>query len=221
MDGLAQLADLARTISGSDGLQSAWSGTGPTFDGRKRCGLCDHDQPYTAPFLKHVCPSCAAIWLPGLCGQCGETSVTFTLDGQLSPYARCGCGGTLRQLASVPRPRTPVDPETAAAASVVSARRLELATVLWRIALGLLVVGAALGTWSLMTHHAAPAPTPTTRPAVVVAGLSDAAQQGKLAAARLDREGRAHDTVGCATLMPSGLPSGPKRDDFLGSCLAG
>lgn len=54
------------------------------------------------PFLRHVCRSCAATWVPGICGDCAHTSVTFTVDGLLSPFARCGCGGGLRQVVYAP-----------------------------------------------------------------------------------------------------------------------
>lgn len=228
MDGHAQLRSLALAINGASDIDAAWAGTGQPMDVRKQCGICGEDQPVRVPFLRHVCRGCAAIWVPGICGDCAHTSVTFTQDGQLSRYASCGCGGTLRQVAYVPRPRVAVDPEVAAARKVVVEQRKQRATRTSRTVMVLLTALAVAGTVQVVhAHSKGPAAAPTEvvkRVSTVEPSTLTPEQQGRKAAARLEANGQHNDVFSCATLLPpaptpSAAPVGSK--EFLAACLKG
>ena len=229
MDGRAQLLTLARAIDGAAQVDAAWAGTGPVVDLRKTCGVCGEDQPVRVPFLRHVCRSCQAIWVPGICGDCAHTCVTFTLDGQLSAFAGCGCGGRLRQLGFVPRPRVAVDPEVAKARREVVERRTRQGTRAWRVLLVALAVTAlVLGVRTVTGNHrgepVAPAPT-RQAPAVLDGASQSLAAQGRLAALRLRQAGQVNDVFGCAGQLPaSALSKAADPADakaFLAGCVAG
>lgn len=233
MDGHAQLRSLALAINGASDIDAAWAGTGGAMDLRKQCGICGEDQPVRVPFLRHVCRACAAIWVPGICGDCAHTSVTFTQDGQLSKYASCGCGGTLRQVAYVPRPRAAVDPEVAAARKVVLEERKRHATRTSRVVMVLLTALAVTGTVQVVREHgkgpAAPQTAVVPRTAPVDPATLTPAQLGKRAAATLQGKGQHNDVFSCATLLPpvpkpsaapvEGASAGSKA--FLAACLKG
>ena len=234
MDGHAQLRSLALAINGASDVDAAWAGTGQPLDLRKQCGICGEDQPVRVPFLRHVCRACSAIWVPGICGDCAHTSVTFTQDGQLSRYASCGCGGSLRQVAYVPRPRVAVDPEVAAARKVVVERRKKRATWTSRTALVVLAALASGGAWqALHARHAAP--TAVHEPVVHESWDDDPtltmAQRGTRAAHRLDASGVGHDVFSCAGQLPTPAPApsaSPQplvasagSKEFLAACLRG
>lgn len=239
MDGRAQLQSLAHAINGSAEIEAAWAGTGPAADVRKTCGICGLDQPVRIPFLRHVCRGCAAIWVPGICVDCAHTSVTFTMDGQLSPFATCGCSGRLRQLAYVPKPRVTVDPVVAAARQVVVQKSHTRAKWMARVALVAIAALATVGGVQLVhRNHKAPVTDPA---AVVHRDLHDdpalpMADRGRLAAARLRAQGQNHDVFACAAQLPpppptpSALPGsapvpaaegGTGSNAFLAACLAG
>ena len=201
MDGRAQLQTLAHAITSASQVEAAWAGTGPIVDLRKRCGLCAEEQPVRVPFLRHVCRNCAAIWVPGICVECAHTSVTFTTDGQLSRSASCGCGGALRQLALVPKPRVALDPEVAAVREVVVQRRKRQARHTTRWLLVGVALFATLGAMRLTHHTTPPPPRPAVVPPVPDAGLSPQ-DQGRQAGARLVAKGRSNDVFACAALVP-------------------
>lgn len=212
MDGRAQLHSLAHAINSSAEVEAAWAGTGPRVEVRKSCGICGTDQPVRIPFLRHVCRSCAAIWVPGICGDCAHTSVTFTVDGQLSRFATCGCSGQLRQLAYVPKPREPIDPEVAAARKVVVEQVKHRARWTSRTLLIAVAALATAGGLQLVRHnHAAPR---TDLPVQVRGSVHDdptlpMADRGRLAAARLRARGQNHDAFACAAELPAAAPSLP------------
>lgn len=203
MDGRAQLQSLARAIGSASEIEAAWVGNGSPVDVRKACGICGEDQPVRVPFLRHVCRSCQAIWVPGICGDCAHTSVTFTLDGQLSRSATCGCGGTLRQVAYVPKPRVAVDPEVAAARKVVVERRKKRAGWTSRAVLLVITALAAWGSTALVQrNHSGPPPAAVPARAPVDSASLTPEQRGRVAAQRLLDNGQAHDAFGCASLLP-------------------
>jgi hypothetical protein len=212
MDGRAQLQSLAHAINGSSEVEAAWAGTGPWVDIRKSCGICGADQPVRVPFLRHVCRGCAAVWVPGICGLCAHTSVTFTMDGQLSPFATCGCSGQLRQLAVIPKPRATVDPEVAAARQVVVRKSHHRAKWMSRSLLVFIAVLATVGGLRLVRHnHAAP---PADTGVDVRRNVQDdpalpMADRGRLAAARLRARGENHDVFACAAELPAPAPTTP------------
>ena len=236
MDGRAQLHSLAHAISGASEGEAAWAGTGPAVDTHKTCGVCGDHQPVRLPFLRHVCRACAAIWVPGICGDCAHTSVTFTMDGQLSDLARCGCGGQLRQLAFVPKPRATVDPEVAAARKVVVEQQKKHAAWASRSVLVVVAVLATVGGVQLVRHnHAAPKSDPVAP--VVHRDLRDdpsltMTERGRLAGARLTANGQLRDVFGCAAELPSTTSTSPGNEAishegsnagssaFLAACLA-
>lgn len=240
MDGRAQLQSLAHAISGSADVEAAWAGSGPWIDIRKSCGICGTDQPVRVPFLRHVCRACAAIWVPGICCDCAHTSVTFTMDGQLSPFATCGCSGRLRQLAVIPKPRVAVDPEVVAARQVVVAKSHHRARWMSRSVLVLVAVAATVGGVKLVRHNHAAPPVDTTVP--VRRDVRDdpalpMADRGRLAAARLQARGELHDVFACAAELPAPAPTTPSSlprtttvspdnasagsNAFLAACLTG
>jgi hypothetical protein len=240
MDGRAQLHSLANAIGGASDIEAAWAGTGPSVDVRKSCGICGTDQPLRLPFLRHVCRSCQAIWVPGICVDCAHTSVTFTMDGQLSRFASCGCGGALRQVAYVPKPRAAVDPEVMAARQAVVAQHRRRAT--WG-SRAVLVALAALATVGGVRYLHANHTTPerVTTPVSHVDDADDTRlsmqERGRRAAARLRANGENQDVFSCAAQLPrpaatslanqgvSGQDqapgSGAGSKDFLAGCLTG
>jgi hypothetical protein len=243
MDGRAQLQSLALAITSAADVEAAWAGSGPAVDLRKECGVCGADQSARVPFLRHVCRSCAAIWVPGICGDCAHTSITFTVDGALSHLARCGCGGGLRQVGYVPRPRLAVDPEVAAARRVVVEQRKKRATWTSRTVLVLIALLAAAGGLRLVHHHSA-APAPASAPTTRVSTRDDPslpmAERGRLAAQRVHERGEHNDAFACAAELPPaalptaaaaasaapGVPAAPPTQgsgssDFLSACLSG
>lgn len=228
MDGRAQLRALALAISDATDVDAAWSGTGPAVEARKACAACGEDQPVRIPFLRHVCRRCAAVWVPGRCTVCAHTSVTVTPGGLLSADARCGCDGTLRPLAVLPRPRVALPPEQLVHRREVVARRATWARRVERtVLLGLLVL-AAVGAVRVLHPQRPPAASPPTQ--VVPAARVDPAgmtpgDRGTYEAQRLLRDQRGHDLFGCLAALPAdlaALPQGaPARAAFLGSCLKG
>ncbi|MCU1599353.1 MAG: hypothetical protein JWO22_62 [Frankiales bacterium] len=238
MDSRAQLQTLARAIDLSTDIERAWAGLGPPVDLRKHCGICRNEQPVRVPFLRHVCHHCAAVWVPGICGDCANTSVTFTLDGQLSRLASCGCGGQLRQVGYVPKPRAAVDPEVAAARKVVVETRKKRASWTTRVVLVAVAVLATVAGVRLVHHnHAAPT---TTAPDLTHVHVADDPSlpmpaRGRLAAERLTQAGRINDVFACAGELPtvprpaaSATPSSTAVTDsgqaaaaFLAGCLKG
>jgi hypothetical protein len=249
MDGRDQLQSLARAIHSASDIEAAWAGTGPTVDVRKECGVCGEDQPVRVPFLRHVCRSCAAIWVPGICGDCAHTSVTFTVDGKLSAFARCGCGGGLRQVGYVPKPRVALDPEVLAARKVVFEQRKKRATWTSRTVLVVFAVLATVGALQLV-HHNHAAPAQQTELPTRVSTRDDPTltmdERGRLAAQRVRERGEHNDAFACAAELPAPVstpsvaavvpgttaavppaaPSAPLAQgsgskDFLAACLAG
>lgn len=236
MDTRAELLTLARAIDLSGAVEKAWAGLGPSVDLRKHCGICREDQPVRVPFLRHVCRSCAAIWVPGICGDCASTSVTFTRDGQLSRLVTCGCGGPLRMIAYVPTPRAAVDPEVAAARKVVVETRKKRVALTSRTALVVVAVLCALSAYGVVQHnHAAPPPKQHVARQPIVA--DDPSQpmsvRGGMAAQRLRQSGRVNELFACAAQLPA-LPepqpsasaapvsqSNGTAQDFLAGCLKG
>jgi hypothetical protein len=236
MDGRAQLQSLARAIGSASDVEAAWAGTGPAVDLRKSCGVCGTEQPLRVPFLRHVCRSCQAIWVPGICGECAHTAVTFTMDGQLSRFASCGCGGSLRQVAYVPRPRVAVDPEIAAVRQVVATQRKKRAAWTARAFLVLVAaVATAGGVRYLHDTHTAPKRVTNLVPQGSTADDPSLPMQerGRRAAARLRDKGESHDVFACAALLPAPKPTSLanqaiSHDDaaagskeFLAGCLTG
>ncbi len=238
MDTRDQLQSLARAIDLASDVERAWAGIGPAVDMRKHCGICREEQPVRVPFLRHVCRSCTSIWVPAICGDCATTSVAFTTDGQLSRLASCGCGGQLRVVAYVPSPRVEVAPEVAAARKVVIETRKKRATLTSRTVLVVIAVLAAVGAVRLVHHnHSAPpaAENEVRRPLVADDPSMTMAARGRLAAARLEQQGRVNDVFACAgelptapTPAPSPSPGvvtapqpAPDVSGFLASCLKG
>lgn len=228
MDGRAQLHALALAITDAADVDAAWAGTGPAVALRKSCAACGEDQPVRLPFLRHVCRRCAAVWVPGICTICAHTSITFTLDGNLSSFARCGCEGALRPLAVIPRPRVVLPPEQVAERQTVVARRTRWAVRVERSALLLVLAVAVVGAVRVLAPGDPAAPS---RPAQVVptAAVDLAAmtpgERGTYEAERLTRDERGHDLFSCLSVLPaalSALPSdAPERKAFLGNCLKG
>ena len=210
MDGRAQLQSLARAIGSASEVEAAWAGTGPAVDVRKTCGICGTDQPLRLPFLRHVCRHCQAIWVPGICGECAHTSVTFTMDGQLSRFATCGCGGQLRQVAYVPKPRAAVEPEVAAARQVVVQQRKKRATWATRAVLvAVAVLATAGGAHYLHANHTTPkrVTPPVSHGSTVDDPTLSMAERGRRAAARLRANGENLDVFSCAAELPAPAPS--------------
>jgi hypothetical protein len=224
MDGRAQLQALAGEIGGASAVEAAWAGAGPARDIRKQCGICGLDQPARIPFLRHVCRGCSAIWVPGICVDCATTSVTFTLDGQLSRFATCGCRGRLRQVAYVPRPREAQDPQQVAAHAAVVTRRKRRLTTSTRVVLVLTAVLSVVGCVRFLQadHSPAPAGPPTTvqRPVADSTSLTPE-ERGHLAGQRLLEQGQSHDGFSCAAQLPSGTSADGAVQGFLAGCLAG
>jgi hypothetical protein len=233
MTGRSELEELARAIGGASDVDRAWAGAGPAMDVRKTCGMCGENQPVRIPFLRHVCRSCTAIWVPGICVDCAHTSVTFTLDGQLSRLATCGCSGVLRQVAYVPKPRAYVAPEIVAAREVQQARVKKQVKGSTRAVMVLLALVAVVTCVRFVRHNDGPAPAreTTTSHRVLTDKQSQSMEvRGRLAAARLVKNGRSHDVFSCTTLLPplqvaSAAVAGEgvelSRQAFVAACLAG
>jgi hypothetical protein len=198
MPAIEELLSLAESLGSHESVEDAWAGRSSPMWLVKQCALCGYSQHVRVPFVRHYCRQCSAPWTPVRCTGCATTTIVARRDMGPPAASECACGGVLRPLTHIPRPRN-ADNQAPPTPAQVAARAWApkiVRGVALTLAFGVMVGGIGfIHSQRSSSPHAPQQAAPAPQPAVTL--LNPIAARGRAAALTLAQRGQHNDQFAC------------------------